>query len=136
MPRLLTTRIDVTVDQDWYMATYPDARQAILAGAFGDALDHYLTIGLRDGRLPIEPHVDELWYRVRYPDVDRAIRDGTIKSAKQHYARWGYREGRFPRDGHRGATYDPQAKPAQTPHPEAALVPNAIEAERKPHFAT
>ena len=74
--------------------------------------------------------------RVRYPDVARAIRAGTIQDAKQHYARWGYREGRFPCDGHRAAMYDAHAKPTPTLHQEAVLVPDAIEAERKPRLAS
>jgi hypothetical protein len=104
MSRLLKTQVDVTVDIDWYVFAYPDAQEAIRAGIYRDAMGHYLTVGIRDGRLPTEPDVDEKWYRERYPDVAKAIRHGIIADAKQHYARWGYREGRFPRGGHPGAT--------------------------------
>ena len=103
MARLLKTQIDVTVDIDWYIFAYPDAQDAIRAGVYRDAMDHYLTVGIRDGRLPTEPDVDETWYRERYPDVAKAIQHGIIADAKRHYARWGYREGRFPKAGHPGA---------------------------------
>jgi hypothetical protein len=103
MSRLLKTQIDIVVDIDWYLSAYPDARNAILAGKYRDALDHYLTVGIRDGRLPTEPDVDEMWYRRRYPDVAKAIANGIIDSAKQHYARWGYREGRFAKGDHPAA---------------------------------
>jgi hypothetical protein len=104
MPRILRTTIEISVDVDWYLATYSDARQAIQAGVYRDALDHYLKLGIRDGRIPMEPEVDETWYRQRYPDVAEAIRAGRVKSAKLHYARWGYREGRFP-SGNDAAAY-------------------------------
>ena len=106
MSRFLKTQIEVAVDIDWYLSAYPDALNDILDGKYRDALDHYLTVGIRDGRLPTEPDVDEMWYRRRYPDVAEAIANGIIHSAKQHYARWGYREGRFAKGDHPAATED------------------------------
>lgn len=127
MPRFLRAGIEITVDVDWYLSAYPDARDAIRAGRYRDAMDHYLTVGIRDGRLPTEPAVDEMWYRLRYPDVAEAIGKGTIRSAKHHYAQWGYREGRFPNADH------PAAKGITSP-PIASDLPRGPK-ERRPLHA-
>jgi hypothetical protein len=107
MSHIISTTIEISVDANWYLATYVDARQAIKAGVYKDALDHYLKMGMRDGRVPLEPEVDEAWYLKRYPDVAEAIRSGRVKSAKLHYARWGHREGRFPTGDDLAAHFEP-----------------------------
>ena len=127
MPRLLKAQIDVTVDIDWYIFAYPDAQDAIRAGVYRDAMDHYLTVGIRDGRLPTEPDVDEKWYRQRYPDVAKAIGNGIIRDAKQHYARWGYREGRFPKGDHPAAT-EINSPPIASGFPDTAKVKRPLRA--------
>ena len=96
MANVLSTFIEISIDADWYLATYPQAKKEIQAGLYEDALDHYLRVGIREGLLSLEPVVNEEFYRELYPDVDQAIKDGSIQSAQQHYTTWGYRERRTP----------------------------------------
>jgi hypothetical protein len=96
MANVLSTFIEISLDADWYLATYPQAKKDIEAGLYDGALDHYLRVGIRDGLLSLEPVVNEELYRELYPDVDRAIKDGSVQSAQQHYTTWGYRERRTP----------------------------------------
>ena len=45
----------VVVDSDWYLSTYPDVRDAVSAGQYRDALEHYLRYGMAEGRMPRPP---------------------------------------------------------------------------------
>jgi hypothetical protein len=87
----------IIVDPEWYLTTYPDVAAAIRKGTFKSAIQHYLSNGFREGRLPMAPDLDEPWYVRTYPDVAKAIREGRIRSAKQHFLDFGYKEGRSPR---------------------------------------
>lgn len=87
----------VVVDEDWYLAQYPDVGgDAKARRAGGYATQHYRHHGYLEGRLPRDPVVDEEWYRKTNPDVDAAIRRGTIPDAKFHFLDSGYLEGRKP----------------------------------------
>ncbi len=108
MTHVLKTVIEISVDEDWYLSTYPDAKKDIEAGIYTDALDHYLRAGIREGRFALEPVVSEDFYRSLYPDVDQAINDGLVQSAQQHYTTWGYRERRTPVEDGEPFTYQPK----------------------------
>ena len=108
MTQVLKTVIEISVDADWYLSTYPDAKKDIEAGIYTDALDHYLRVGIREGRFALEPVVSEDFYRSLYPDVDQAINDGVVQSAQQHYTTWGYRERRTPVEDGEPFTYQPK----------------------------
>jgi hypothetical protein len=108
MTQVLKTIIEISVDADWYLSAYPDAKKDIAAGIYTDALDHYLRVGIREGRFALEPVVSEDFYRSLYPDVDQAISDGLVQSAQQHYTMWGYRERRAPAEDGEPFTYQPK----------------------------
>ncbi len=74
---------------DWYLATYPDARERIGGTAFDDVLRDYLDHGQSAGNSP-NPFFDEAWYRATHPETVTAIADGRIESGFDHYCRTGY----------------------------------------------
>ena len=94
MAHILSAHIKISIDEDWYLATFPQAKREIEAGLYSDAIEHYLRVGMR--QLPLEPVVNEKFYLERYPDVSQAINEGKVESAEQHYMACGYREGRDP----------------------------------------
>ena len=71
----------VTVDDPWYLATYPDVAEAIEAGMFKSAKHHFVENGYFEGRRPAQFEVDEEWYLTTYPDVTDGIEAGKIVSA-------------------------------------------------------
>jgi hypothetical protein len=85
-----------SVDEDWYLSSYPDVRAAVEQGHVTSGESHYRLHGYREGRLPVRPNVDESWYLLRYPDVREAIRRGQVKSAYDHFLLAGFGEGRLP----------------------------------------
>ena len=93
--RYQRAHLAIEVDSKWYLATYPQAWRDIQQGKYRSAIDHYISIGIRNGFLPSEPDVDEEWYRHHYPDVSDAILRGVFSSGKDHFIRCGYRGGRL-----------------------------------------
>jgi hypothetical protein len=87
-------------DESFYLATYPDVREAIDQGRVSSARAHFIERGFLEGRFGSKPDVDEGYYKNIYPDVAEAVRGGNVPSALEHYMRAGAFEGRFPsRDG-------------------------------------
>jgi hypothetical protein len=89
----------VEVDEDWYLATNHDVKDAVRAGDLKSAREHYMFAGFFENRMPRPVTVDEEWYLREYQDVAEAIRAGAFASARQHFERDGFREGRLPRAG-------------------------------------
>jgi SAM-dependent methyltransferase len=101
-------------DEAWYLASYPDAAEAVARGEFASGRAHYLGYGRREGRLPAGAAApggagakvaaaagfDEAWYLARYPDVAEAVRRGDLRSGREHYLACGRQEGRFPHPGY------------------------------------
>jgi hypothetical protein len=86
----------VSVDEQWYMDTYPDIRQAFDAGEIASAKEHFVTSGYFEGRIPFKMLVEEDWYLRTYPDIGQAIASGAVNSAEDHFRKSGYEEGRLP----------------------------------------
>ena len=86
----------VPVDEEWYLAEYPDVRAEIESQNIASASDHYRRAGYLEGRFPIRPVVDEAWYLSMYPDVREAIASGRVPDAQTHFVKSGHREGRMP----------------------------------------
>lgn len=86
----------VPVDEPWYRRTYPDVADAIDAGLFKSAHDHFVQNGWFEGRRPYEIEVDEDWYLANYDDVAEGVETGEIVSAAEHFYQHGYKEGRLP----------------------------------------
>jgi hypothetical protein len=40
------------VDETWYLARYPDVRQALASGPAKSAQEHFWRFGYREGRFP------------------------------------------------------------------------------------
>ena len=83
-------------DLDFYLAQYPDIRQAHDAGQIADPRTHFIEQGYLEGRFGSKPDVDEEYYKSTYPDVKAAIASGDVESALDHYLRAGAFEARFP----------------------------------------
>jgi hypothetical protein len=86
----------VEVDEPWYRATYRDVDEAVRAGRFASAREHYVISGYFENRFPHAIQVNESWYLAEYPDVAEAIRSGSMSSATQHFESDGFKEGRLP----------------------------------------
>jgi hypothetical protein len=89
----------VSVDETWYLGTYPDVADAVKAGKMKSAREHYIRAGYFENRLPGPIRVDERWYTNEYPDVSAAIKSGAFMSGQQHFERSGFKEGRLPAAG-------------------------------------
>lgn len=86
----------VPIDEQWYRTTYPDVAEAIKAGAYKSARQHFVDHGYFEGRRPFELEMDEAWYLKQYPDIEQAVKNGDVESARDHFVRLGYEEGRMP----------------------------------------
>jgi hypothetical protein len=86
----------IYVDEQWYLNTYPDIRDAVSNGAASSAAEHFRRFGYYEHRKPYQINVDEAWYLEAYPDVKSAIDAGHFTSAQNHFDVLGYKEGRIP----------------------------------------
>ncbi len=86
----------VPIDEDWYRTTYPDVAEAIKAGAYRSARQHFVDHGYFEGRRPFDLELDEAFYMKQYPDIAQAVSSGDLDSARDHFVRIGYDEGRLP----------------------------------------
>src|SRR5215470_5249256 len=80
----LVTRalVNVDFDEEWYLESYPDVREAYEKGQIKDLKEHFVTSGYFEGRQPYAMKFDEKWYLRNYPDVREAIAAGRIGSAE------------------------------------------------------
>ena len=83
-------------DPNFYIATYPDIRQAVQDGTLLDPADHYYGTGYLENRQPRRFIIDERYYLSENPDVAEAMRDGKVTSPHAHFDTVGFREGRAP----------------------------------------
>src|SRR3546814_9765903 len=60
-----------------------------------DLLWHYLTVGLPQGKEPIE-FFDSQYYLAQYPAVERHVRTGAITTPLAHFLHYGASENRRP----------------------------------------
>src|SRR3546814_21116000 len=60
-----------------------------------DLLWHYLTVGLPQGKEPIE-FFDSQYYLAQYSDVERHVRTGAITTPLAHFLHYGASENRRP----------------------------------------
>jgi hypothetical protein len=89
----------VYLDEEWYLATYPDVATALANNPSMDARSHYVRFGYFEDRRPYAIKVDDAWYRENYKDVEQAVAEKNFASAQEHFDRIGYREGRLPFPG-------------------------------------
>ncbi len=90
---------NVSVNEAWYLANYPDVAAAVQRGEMKSGREHYIRSGYFENRLPGPIRVDEEWYLAEYPDVHAAIRAGAFRNGQQHFERSGFKEGRLPAEG-------------------------------------
>ena len=89
-------------DPAFYLGANPDVAQAVAAGDYTSAWDHFRRRGRAEGRAgrPKQAEAaafDEAFYRAANPDVDAAIGAGAFRSGRDHYEQFGRAEGRLPR---------------------------------------
>lgn len=90
--------MNLTIDENWYLGRYPDVAEAVRAGTFKSAKDHFVNNGYFEGRMPFQIEVDEKYYLGRYPEIEESIRREVVTSGQQHFDENGYLEGRAPYD--------------------------------------
>ena len=89
-----------------YLRKHPDVVNAIEAGIFKSAWEHFQNFGAKEGRVYgcchppckfIETHacpLGEAAYNAEYPEVAEAIKRGIFDSAFEHFRNFGRSEGR------------------------------------------
>ena len=65
----------VPIDEAWYCRVYPDVADAIKAGAYRSARQHFVDHGYFEGRRPFELEVDE----AETPGLTDAGKSGRIR---------------------------------------------------------
>lgn len=90
----MSLTLDSLLDRDYYLALYPDVRDAIAAGFVKDEVEHYTLYGARENRSP-SSLFDSNYYLALYPDVAQAIAVGFVSSAAEHFALYGAAENRL-----------------------------------------
>lgn len=85
-------------DAPWYLETYPQVRDAIEAGDYGNALHHYLTNPTPEAFNP-SPWFDEAYYRRTSPDILPSVGAGGLRNGYEHFVLFGAHEGRSPAEG-------------------------------------
>ena len=93
------TLIEVDVDEEFYLASYPDIGRLLAAGHELSPKQHYIRTGFFEGRPPFRIAVDTSYYLDTNPDVKFAIDNGRIESAQAHFDLAGWKEGRSPSSG-------------------------------------
>ncbi len=86
----------IEIDEQWYREKYSDVDEAIRAGTYRNAKQHFVENGYFEGRMPFPLEIDEDWYLGTYADVRNGIDEGSIASAQEHFVSHGYSEGRLP----------------------------------------
>jgi hypothetical protein len=86
-------------DEEFYVEKYQDVKAAVTAGIIKSGLEHYLTSGYYESRLPARLLVDERFYLRENPDVVAAIKNKEIESAQAHFDSAGFIENRSPYEG-------------------------------------
>lgn len=94
MARLLGEAFGGIVDESWYLQRYPDVAQAISQGAIGSAREHFLLIGLYEGRVPYAIEIDDATYLRKHRDVADSVRSGVYADGREHFFASGFAEGR------------------------------------------
>ena len=82
---------DLVFDVHYYMRKYPDIAR-FYGGNAGQALQHWLTQGMREGR-ESSPVFDVKFYLKTYPDVAK-LAAGNNQAAVEHWLKVGIPEGR------------------------------------------
>lgn len=85
-------------DAGWYLETYPQVREAIEAGEYGNALHHYLTNPTPEVFSP-SPWFDEDYYRRTSPDILPSLGGDGLRNGYDHFVLFGASEGRSPAEG-------------------------------------
>ncbi len=81
-------------DSRYYITQNPDVRAAVSNGLFRSGFEHFIKLGLDEGRSPSQLFADD--YLTNNPDVNAAVKNGIFHSGFQHFIRTGFAEGRQP----------------------------------------
>lgn len=91
---LLKVAIDGRFDEAWYLSRYQDVAEAVKKGTIASGLDHYVSVGVYEARIPYPLALDQPDYLKRHADVARSVKQGPYQSAADHFYAVGFREGR------------------------------------------
>jgi hypothetical protein len=86
----------IKFDEAWYLAKYPDVKDAVKNKIVQSGREHYVLSGYYEHRMPCAIVVNDKWYLEAYPDVAEALKKGVYKSGQAHFEIAGFREGRMP----------------------------------------
>lgn len=91
---LLRVAVGDRFDEVWYLTRYKDVANAVAKGVIASGLDHYVSIGIYESRIPYPLALDQTDYLKRHADVARSVKQGPYQSAAEHFYTIGFREGR------------------------------------------
>ncbi|MBD2257275.1 hypothetical protein [Pseudanabaena sp. FACHB-2040] len=93
--------LSLCFDGTKYIKAYPDVIEAIEAGVFASAYQHWIQCGIEEDRkafwsdkFDLPSSFNEAEYFNTYPDVAEIVRAGLMVSGHQHWVRHGKEEGR------------------------------------------
>ncbi|GFE68732.1 bifunctional metallophosphatase/5'-nucleotidase [Chroococcus sp. FPU101] len=82
-------------DETYYLSEYPDVQTAVSNGQYSSGYEHYINLGLNEGRNPSTLY-NESYYLTSNPDVANAVATGIFSTGFQHYVTFGQLERRDP----------------------------------------
>ena len=82
-------------DENFYLNQNPDIAEAVNDGVFTSGFDHFVEVGIVEGRNPSILY-NEAFYLANNPDVANAVATGAISSGLEHFLNSGHEEGRDP----------------------------------------
>lgn len=83
-----------TFDEDYYLKSYLDVKEAVKNGTFKSGYEHYMQCGYQEGRSFVCGFHD-IYYQQYNSDVKRAINFGYFKCGLDHYLKFGNKEERI-----------------------------------------
>lgn len=81
-----------------YLEHNPDVAGAVERGEYRSGFEHFLSVGLEEGRLFSELDMDEEWYRQEYPGAVLEVEQARFRNVLDHYLACGAARGYSPHE--------------------------------------
>ena len=85
--------LDSLFDETYYLSQNPDVAEAVFFGDFDSGWDHFVTVGVSEGRSPSVLY-NEQFYLANNPDIASAVSTDLFNSGLEHFLQYGHKEDR------------------------------------------